>query len=125
MLICAVFGVLAVALGAFGSHQLRPFLTPVQVSSWDTGIQYHFVHLLAMLVIALVPGSGENRYLKLAFRFFTWGIILFSGSLYFLAVKSHLGIGDIGPLGLITPLGGLALMVGWGLLAFSSNKQRR
>src|SRR5690554_5019368 len=103
--ICAITGALAVVLGALGAHRLQPLLSQAELSTWETAVQYHFIHALALLVIAIQP--GDHKFLNWSFRFFTLGILFFSGSLYFLSAKSLWGIGQVGPLGLITPIGGL------------------
>lgn len=114
LMICSLLGILAVVLGALGAHKLQVFLTPVQLNSWETGVQYHFIHNLALLAIAL--SGRQDKWLSRAFYGFAIGIVLFSGSLYFLALKSYMGIGDIGLLGLLTPLGGVFLIAGWAML---------
>lgn len=114
--ICSIAGALAVILGALGAHTLRSFLTAVQLSNWETAVQYHFIHVLAMLVIVL---SGQySRPLNWSFNFFVLGILFFSGSLYFLSVRTHLGIENLGPLGIMTPVGGLFFIIGWIMIIF-------
>ncbi|MFS8616401.1 MAG: DUF423 domain-containing protein [Solitalea sp.] len=114
--ICSIIGALAVVLGALGAHRLQPILSSAELNTWETAVQYHFIHALALLVIA--TGKGNDKFLNRSFTFFALGILLFSGSLYFLSVKAHLGIGNIGPLGLVTPIGGLFFIIGWIMLLF-------
>ena len=89
-------------LGAFGAHALKARLNADAVVVWQTAVQYHFWHALALLAVAL---AGRSPWLKAAGGLFLAGVLLFSGSLYALA----LGV----PLGLVTPLGGVALILGW------------
>jgi len=110
----ALLGGLAVALGAFGAHGLKARLAPDQLATFETGVRYHLYHAFALLVVGVVqvvlPGAGGAA---LAGWLFVAGILLFSGSLYWLALG--------GPhwLGPVTPLGGLALIGGWLVLALS------
>ncbi|WP_035100868.1 DUF423 domain-containing protein [Aneurinibacillus terranovensis] len=107
---------LSVALGAFGAHQLKGRLSPGMLEIYQTGVHYQMIHGLAILFIALV---GE----KLSGTLPTWsgwlmqiGIILFSGSLYALSTSG------IRVLGAITPIGGVAFLAGWALLAIAAFK---
>ncbi len=99
----AAFAFLAVALGAFGAHALRDTLTANNTTEvWKTAVLYHFVHALALLVLATLPGAG-----RLPAGLFIAGIVLFSGSLYLLALTNLKWLGPI------TPLGELCFLVGW------------
>lgn len=102
----------AIALGAFGAHALEDVLTASgNVTVWQTAVNYHMWHALALVLCAAVIGdSGAKRA---AVALFALGILLFSGSLYWLALE---GPGWLGP---ITPLGGLSFMVGWLCLGIS------
>ncbi len=116
----AVSGLLAVALGAFGAHGLKSMLSLAQMSAYKTAVDYQLIHTLALLAI-VVFSSGEHdlavrRALKWAALAFGLGIILFSGSLYALA----LGAPKI--LGPITPLGGLCFMLGWFSLLIAARR---
>jgi uncharacterized membrane protein YgdD (TMEM256/DUF423 family) len=91
-----------VVLGAFGAHALKARLGGEALSIWQTAVQYHFWHALALLAVAL---AGAGPWFRAAGWLFLAGVLLFSGSLYALAF----GI----PLGVVTPLGGLALILGW------------
>ena len=106
--ITAVSGALAVALGAFAAHGLKPHLSAVQLQTYQTAVQYHFIHTLALLAIINLP--LDERRLKWVARSFLLGIILFSGSLYSIALTG------ISAIGLLTPFGGSAFIVGWLLL---------
>lgn len=108
-LLCgAVYGLLGVALGAFGAHALRTRLSPDLLAAWKTGVEYQFYHALALLLLGLLARQVETPLLTVAGAGFALGILLFSGSLYALALTG------MRPLGAITPLGGLLFLVGWG-----------
>jgi uncharacterized membrane protein YgdD (TMEM256/DUF423 family) len=111
LLVGAVFGGLGVALGAFGAHGLRSRLSPEMLAVFETGVRYQMYHALAILLVsALISRLDAGRLLPAAGWAFSGGILLFSGSLYLLALTG------VTVLGAITPLGGLAFLVGWGLL---------
>lgn len=118
--LAALNGALAVIIGAFGAHALKARLTPELLSVYETGVQYHFWHALALLAIGILayqlPGSRTLMASGIAFLV---GIILFSGSLYLLASTEIRHIGFM-PVGLITPFGGMSFIIGWLLLLFSS-----
>ncbi len=99
---------LGVALGAFGAHALKETLqTNGMTDVWNKAVLYHFVHALALLLLATLPGAA-----RAASGLFLAGIILFSGSLYLLALT------NVKWLGAITPLGGLCFLAGWVCLVF-------
>lgn len=108
LLIACISGFLAVALGAFGAHGLKPRLSMEELQWFETANRYHFYHTLALLSVALL--KGESPLLRNAGFAFVIGILLFSGSLYVMAVTG------LKTLGMITPLGGLAFLAGWGFL---------
>ena len=110
--LAAVSGALAVVLGAFGAHGLKPFLDAYQADIYNKAVLYHFVHTLVIL-IAL---SGKNTLARQSGIAFFAGILLFSGSLYLLATAHVTGIPKA-ILGPITPLGGLCFIAGWVMLA--------
>src|SRR4029077_16577878 len=104
----AVAGFIAVAFGAFGAHGLRGRLSPEMLAVFETGVRYQMYHALALLLTAAVIGRiGDARLLVIRGGCFVGGIVLFSGSLYALALTG------ISMLGAVTPLGGLAFLVGW------------
>ena len=111
MLIGALAGLLGVTFGAFGAHALRSRLSLDMLAVFDTAVRYQMYHSLALLAVALAIGrTGEATLLRLAGWAFAVGIVLFSGSLYALALSG------IAVLGAITPLGGLAFLLGWACL---------
>ena len=104
----ATTGFLAVALGAFGAHGLKEVLARHAAADiWETAVLYHLVHAVVLLVLAWRPPVP-----LLAWRLFAVGVLIFSGSLYILALT------NVRWLGAITPLGGLCLLAGWLALAW-------
>ena len=101
---------LAVAIGAFGAHGLKSHISAEMMQVYKTGVEYHFYHALGLLFIGLLSISTPSGLLNWSAILLTIGIILFSGSLYILAVT------EIKWLGAITPLGGVSFIVGWILL---------
>lgn len=101
---------LGVLLGAFGAHGLKQSVSPDLLAVYDTGVRYHLIHGLGVLLIAALSLHIESRYLAAAAISHLAGIALFSGSLYVLAITGTRWLGAI------TPLGGLAFVLGWALL---------
>ena len=102
---------LGVILGAFGAHGLRERLTPEMLVVFETGVRYHWIDGLGLLAIAWAVSRWPDTYVNIAGYLFVAGILIFSGSLYVLAITG------IRWLGAITPIGGVCLIIGWGLLA--------
>jgi len=113
----AFFGLTAVIFGAFGAHLLKKKLNTDQLQSFETGVKYQMYHAIVLLVLGfqLNHKLSINNYIVSAFIF---GIVLFSFSIYGLVISSanHKKLKFLGP---ITPLGGLCLVLGWGLLIYS------
>jgi uncharacterized membrane protein YgdD (TMEM256/DUF423 family) len=114
LLVGAVAAFLGVALGAFGAHGLRGRLSPEMFAVFQTGVQYHMYHALALILVSLAMGRMSGWLIQTAGWAFVAGILLFSGSLYVLAITG------VTVLGAITPLGGVAFLVGWACLAFAA-----
>ena len=113
----AILGALAVAIGAFGAHALKPMLIENnRLATFETGVEYHFYHVLALLFIGLLRTNKDSKFLKWASNAMISGIIIFSGSLYVLCLT------NTSVLGAITPLGGICFIVGWALLFFGYKK---
>ena len=111
----ALSGFLAVALGAFGAHALKARLAPELLAVYETAVQYHFTHTLALLAVALLMMQGFQHGLpRVGAALFLAGLVLFSGSLYALALSG------VKVLGAITPLGGLCFLGGWLCLAVAA-----
>jgi len=104
----------AVALGAFGAHGLRARLSPEMMAVFQTGVQYHMAHALALILVGLIMGRMDGWLIQTAGWMFVAGIVFFSGSLYALAVTG------VTILGAITPIGGLCFLIGWACLAFAA-----
>ncbi len=105
---------LGVLLGAFGAHALRDRLAPELLSTFETGVRYHFYHAFALLAAAYAAQRWPDGAATIAGWLFLAGIVLFSGSLYLLALTG------IRWLGAITPLGGLAFIAGWAALTWTA-----
>jgi uncharacterized membrane protein YgdD (TMEM256/DUF423 family) len=107
MFLGALMGALAVGIGAFGAHGLRGRLTPDMLVVFETGARYQMYHALAMIATAALMSRVEGRAVIAAGWSFFIGILIFSGSLYALALTG------MSALGAVTPVGGLAFLVGW------------
>ena len=112
--IAAIFGGLSVAAGAFASHALKDRLSERALEIFETGAKYQMYHALALLGVALLLRQEAQTPLIVAGFAFVIGIVIFSGSLY------GLSFSGIKWLGAITPLGGVAFLVGWGCLAIAA-----
>lgn len=110
--IAAIFGATAVLLGAFAAHGLKHILSVEHLAVLQTGVHYQFIHALALLLVALLAQQQASRALVYAAVFFTLGILLFSGSLYLLVLT------PLTP-GVVTPIGGVLLVLGWLSLAYA------
>jgi uncharacterized membrane protein YgdD (TMEM256/DUF423 family) len=110
--VAAVMGALAVALGAFGAHGLKGVLQQNQtVAIWEKAVFYHFIHAVMLFILA-----GRTPVRRGPWFSFLLGIVLFSGSLYLLALT------NVRWLGAITPFGGISFIAGWVCLAFAPSK---
>lgn len=107
------FSVIAVIIGAFGAHALKPLLTPSLADSFETAVRYQFYHALALLLTGILYERFPNGWIRVAGWLFSIGIVLFAGSIYLLVyLKATASIG-LGGLGMLTPLGGTAFIVAW------------
>lgn len=107
----ALYGFLGVGLGAFGAHALRTRLSPEMLAVWKTAVEYQMFHALALLGVGLLlRQGGGSTLLNSSAACFAVGALLFSGSLYALALSG------VRVLGAITPLGGVFFLIGWALL---------
>lgn len=107
----ALLAAAAVGAGAFGAHALATRLTPERLATWETAARYHLVHAVALVLLGAIADRWPGAQLEPAGWLFTTGIVIFGGTVYALALG--------GPrwLGAITPIGGLALIAGWVVLA--------
>ncbi|MFM2062523.1 MAG: hypothetical protein RLZZ507_2193 [Cyanobacteriota bacterium] len=114
--VAAIFGGLSVAGGAFGAHALREKVSERMLEIFDTGARYQMYHALALLLVAILMSRLEipPTTLLVSGWLFIIGVVIFSGSLYALSLTG------IKSLGAVAPLGGIALMAGWGALAITA-----
>ncbi|MCH7535288.1 MAG: DUF423 domain-containing protein [Bacteroidetes bacterium] len=120
-----LFGIIsclvAVILGALGAHYLKDLLTEDQMNSLQTANRYQWYHSIAILIVC-VMNKNNDRMLNWIGNVFAFGIVLFSGSIYLLALKDYLNYEQLSFLGPITPIGGFVLITGWALFAFVVSK---
>lgn len=116
MILGAINGFLAVALGAFGAHGLEGKLSEKMLSTWDKAVNYQMFHTMALLVTGLLLAKLETNGIVWAGWMFFIGILLFSGSLYIYSITG------IKTFAMITPLGGVAFLIGWALLGYTAVK---
>lgn len=117
LIIAGILGALAVGLGAFGAHALKNLLElSERTDTYETAVKYHFYHVLALLAIALLMNRFNSVYLGYSAWSFIAGIFIFSGSLYVLCLTG------ITKLGAVTPIGGLAFIIGWVFLVLAAAK---
>ena len=116
LLFGAGYGLLGVAFGAFGAHALRSRLSPEMLAVYHTGVEYQFYHALALLAVGLLALQRCPPGLPLAGWCFAIGVLLFSGSLYVLALTGTRWFGAI------TPFGGLLFLVGWSALIWAVSR---
>ena len=116
-IIGSLYGLLAVIFGAFGAHWLKRSFSPEQLNSFETGVRYQMYHALLLLVLGLNFDLGARLEKGMAYCFII-GTFLFSFSIYGLTLSAAKGkkLRFLGP---VTPLGGLLLVIGWGILAYS------
>lgn len=118
--ISALSGLGAIGLGAFGAHGLQArLLMTGMLSAWETAVRYHLIHTVALLVIAVAQAQVSDtqaKWLRRAGLCWTWGIVLFAGSLYWLALGGPRWLGPV------TPVGGLAFILGWAMLLPATTK---
>ena len=119
IILAGVNGFMAVSIGAFAAHMLRDRLSPELLNTFQTGVQYHMYHALALLGIGLMMlNFSTSNLLRISAYLMMSGIVLFSGSLYLLSIT------EIRWLGAITPLGGLCFLTAWALIVWFAAKQQ-
>tara|TARA_A100000171_G_scaffold52542_1_gene71470 strand:+ start:9553 stop:9951 length:399 start_codon:yes stop_codon:yes gene_type:complete len=117
----AILAAVTIAIGAFGAHGLKQLVSADSLATFETGVRYQMYHVLALLIVGFTSAI-PSKTKKWVFRFFCFGILFFSGSIYLLALKEQLPF-SVSFLGPITPIGGLLFILGWvrlsyGLLTF-------
>ena len=106
-IIASIIGFIGVALGAFGAHALKDRLSGQMLETFETGVRYQMYHTFALFVVAWALTQWKSSYLNYSGWLFIAGIVIFSGSLYILSITGQRGWGAV------TPIGGLALLLGW------------
>lgn len=112
----SILAAVTIGIGAFGAHGLKNILDPASLNTFETGVRYQMYHAIALLVLGLSP-MISLRVKRVVFWIFLIGIILFSGSIYLLALNGVLTF-DTSSLGFLTPIGGLFFITGWFYLAY-------
>jgi len=125
-LICgASFAALAVILGAFGAHSLKQIVALESLSTFETGVRYHFYHSFALLATGMLYERFRSKWIRFAGYGFITGIILFSGSLYMITLIQATQMVGLKGIGIITPFGGLFFIASWIalIIGFSTKNQ--
>jgi len=124
--IAGISGATCVALGAMGAHALKEIISADNIQIFETAVRYHFYHTLSLVFISYLIKNDSSKFLKLSAWFFVAGIILFSFSLYFLALRPVIGISndEMKSIGAITPFGGLSFIMAWLMLTFAAVKSK-
>lgn len=112
----AILGMIAIILGAFGAHALKKVLSIEELSSFETGVRYQMYHAFFLLFIGMINDLSQKAK-KTIYNLVLFGVLLFSGSIYVLATNSLTSF-DFKVIGFITPIGGLLLILAWGVLLF-------
>ncbi|NAS31302.1 DUF423 domain-containing protein [Flavobacteriaceae bacterium R38] len=115
--IAALFGFLAVLIGAFGAHGLKELLPEENLITFETGVRYQMYHAIVLLFLGITDIFREKTK-RILFYFFVIGVLLFSGSIYGLATNELSGF-DFKKIGFITPIGGSLLIIGWGIMFYN------
>lgn len=122
--VAAILGALSVALGAFAAHGLKKLVPEEAINIFETGVRYQFYHVFALAIVAMLFREFDNKWMLWAGYLFIVGIILFSGSLYFLTYVKATDRSSLNWVGAITPLGGLAFIAGWMCIFISVYKSQ-
>ncbi len=129
LVLASVFGATGVALGALGAHALKEkvkegLMTTDQLAGWDTASKYQLLHALVLLFVFFFLRQDPLKLVKVSGWLFTFGILLFSGSIYCLSTMGISGM-NFRFLGPVTPLGGMLMIAGWVLLLIQALKQNK
>jgi uncharacterized membrane protein YgdD (TMEM256/DUF423 family) len=117
IMIGCVMMALAVISGAFGAHALQGLLDEKYSHTYQTAVTYHVYHAMALIITGILQPLSNTSQIKIAYRFFLIGLLLFSGSLYILTLMIAFAQLHYGWLGAITPFGGMSFIIGWLMLA--------
>ncbi|MBQ4913053.1 DUF423 domain-containing protein [Maribacter sp. MMG018] len=117
----SVFGLLAVMLGAFGAHGLEKMVNTDAVATFETGVRYQMYHAFFLFVVGLLPGLSKKTR-QIVYTLVVIGIVLFSFSIYLLALNDITTF-DFRTIGIITPIGGVFLLMSWGYLGYRVFKE--
>ena len=128
LLLIGILGAISVSLGALGAHALKNklqtgLISADQLIGFDTAVKYQIYHTIAMLGVVILKLNFSNKFLNWSYNLFFYGIILFSGSLYFLCTRNLLGADWLKLLGPVTPIGGILFVLGWICLSISVIKK--
>ncbi|MFI2741332.1 DUF423 domain-containing protein [Zhouia sp. PK063] len=115
-----VLGLLGIMLGAFGAHGLKSIVDASSVATFEVGVRYQMYHAFFMFVLALIPNLKKQ---KASYWLVLIGVVLFSGSIYLLAVNSITAF-DFRVIGFVTPIGGLLMILGWFVLLFDVARKK-
>jgi uncharacterized membrane protein YgdD (TMEM256/DUF423 family) len=118
----AIFGMIAIILGAFGAHALKKVLSIEALSTFETGVKYQMYHALFLVLIGTLNELSQKAK-KIIYNLVVFGVLFFSGSIYLLATNSLTSF-DFKVIGFITPIGGLLLILGWGVLFVNFIKKK-
>ncbi len=121
----AIIASISIMMGAFGAHLLKDKLSEKALALYETGVRYQLYHAFALIIVGILYQLNPNKQLKTAATLFLLGILFFSGSLYVLSYKVNNNIEGLKWVGPITPLGGLCFIIGWIMVAFSSNLKKK
>lgn len=119
----AILGMIAIVLGAFGAHALKKVLPIEQLSTFETGVRYQMYHALFLLFIGMIDKLSQKAK-KTIYYLVLSGVLLFSGSIYLLATNSLTSF-DFRVIGFVTPIGGLLLILAWGILFYNFAKKKQ
>jgi uncharacterized membrane protein YgdD (TMEM256/DUF423 family) len=118
----AIFGMIAIIIGAFGAHALKKVLSIEALSTFETGVKYQMYHALFLVLIGTLNELSQKAK-KIIYNLVVFGVLFFSGSIYLLATNSLTSF-DFKVIGFTTPIGGLLLILAWGVLFFNFIKKK-
>jgi uncharacterized membrane protein YgdD (TMEM256/DUF423 family) len=121
--VAALMGMIAIILGAFGAHALKKQLSVDQLGSFETGVKYQMYHALFLLFLGMNTFLNE-KVKKTVFQLVVFGVFFFSGSIYLLTTKQITGV-DFKFIGIVTPIGGVLLIMAWGVLFWNVWRAKR